>query len=119
MLSNAKKTELRAYAEQRLAEGWNCYVASARDTLSLLSDSDEAARLREENERLREALERVMRQAESDLHASHAEICRLQGLDPQRHSWPEWSSPANTLRWFDTLRAEFALSHSETKGGEE
>lgn len=50
------------------------------------------------------ALHRVMRQAETDLKAAHAEIAKLQGLDPAAVTWPEWSSPANTLRWFVELR---------------
>jgi len=40
-----------------------------------------------------------------DLAAAHAEICKLQGLDPEKHSWPEWSSPANTLRWLAEIEA--------------
>jgi hypothetical protein len=40
-------------------------------------------------------------QAKSDLSLAHAEICKLQGLDPAAHSWPEWSPQANTLRWID------------------
>ncbi len=59
----------------------------------------------------RGALERVMRQAETDLKAAHAEICKLAGIDPATHDWPEWSSPANTLRWFEAIRAKFNLSN--------
>ena len=58
----------------------------------------------------REALEAVMRQAEADLAAAHAEICRLQGLDAAQHTWPEWSSPANTLRWFVAIRERFSIA---------
>lgn len=57
----------------------------------------------------RETLANVMRQAESDLAAAHAEICKLQGLDPATHSWPDWSSPANTLRWFADIRQQFGI----------
>lgn len=57
----------------------------------------------------RDTLEAVMRQAESDLADAHAEICNLQGLDPKAHSWPEWSSPANTLRWFTGIRERFGI----------
>lgn len=56
-----------------------------------------------------EALEAVMRQAENDLKAAHAEICKLQGLDPATHRWPEWSSPAHTLLWFNAIRDKFGL----------
>lgn len=58
----------------------------------------------------RETLSEVMRQVEIDLRAAHAEICKLQGLDPARHSWPDWSPQANTLRWFGEIRARFNLS---------
>lgn len=58
----------------------------------------------------REALEAVMRQAEADLAAAHEEICKLQGIDPATHSWPEWSSPANTLRWFKAIREAFGFT---------
>lgn len=57
----------------------------------------------------RHALEEVMRQTETDLAAAHEEICKLQNLDPKTHSWPEWSSPANTLRWFEEIRKKFGL----------
>lgn len=57
----------------------------------------------------REALNLVMTQAETDLKSAHREICVLQGLDPERHDWPEWSSPANTLRWFAQIRERFNL----------
>lgn len=53
---------------------------------------------------LKETLAQVMVQAEIDLKAAHAEICKLQGIDPTTHQWPEWSSPANTLRWFEAIR---------------
>lgn len=57
----------------------------------------------------REALSSVMAQAEADLKAAHEEICKLQGLDPAAHDWPEWSSPANTKRWFAAIRERFSL----------
>jgi hypothetical protein len=57
----------------------------------------------------RHALEAVMRQTESDLASAHAEICKLQGLDPATHSWPEWTPQANTLRWFEAIRERFGL----------
>lgn len=52
----------------------------------------------------------VMDQAANDLASAHAEICKLQGLDPAKHQWPVWSSPANTLRWFDDLRKQYPLT---------
>lgn len=58
----------------------------------------------------REALEKVMQQAESDLASAHAEICKLQGVNPTVHSWPDWSPQANTLRWFAAIREKFNLS---------
>lgn len=58
----------------------------------------------------REALDAVMRQTEADLASAHAEICRLQGLEPSKHSWPEWSPQANTLRWFAAIRERFSLA---------
>lgn len=57
----------------------------------------------------RDALDAVMRQAESDLKTAHAEICKLQNLDPEKHDWPAWSPQANTLRWFRDLRDKFNL----------
>ena len=56
-----------------------------------------------------EILATVMRQTELDLASAHAEICRLQGLDPVRHSWPEWTPQANTLRWFADIRQKFGI----------
>lgn len=58
----------------------------------------------------RDTLTEVMRQVEIDLKTAHAEICKLQGDDPAKHSWPEWSPQANTLRWFDEIRARFNLN---------
>ena len=52
-------------------------------------------------------LERVFDQFRSDLKSAHAVICKLQGLDPETHGWPEWSPPANTLRWLDKLQPKF------------
>lgn len=57
----------------------------------------------------RETLMAVMRQTESDLKSAHAEICKLQKLDPEKHVWPEWSPQANTLRWFVAIRGKFDL----------
>lgn len=57
----------------------------------------------------REALAAVMRQAEEDLAAAHKAICELQGLTFSTHAWPEWSSPANTLRWFAAIREKFGI----------
>lgn len=34
-----------------------------------------------------------------DLNAAHDEIVRLQGGDPAQFDWPEWSAPANSIRW--------------------
>lgn len=45
----------------------------------------------------------VFSQYRSDLKSAHTEICKLQGLDPAKHDWPEWSPQANSLRWLDVL----------------
>lgn len=55
-------------------------------------------------------LRSVMDQVESDLKSAHAEICKLQGLDPATHDWPEWSPQATTLRWFATMRNRITAS---------
>jgi len=55
----------------------------------------------------RAVLHAVMHQAESDLKSAHAEICKLQNLDPAKHQWPEWSPQANSLRWFVAIREKF------------
>lgn len=37
-----------------------------------------------------------------DLTDAHNEILRLQGTPPERYAafdWPEWSGPANSIRW--------------------
>ena len=57
----------------------------------------------------RDTLREVMRQAENDLAEAHKVICELQGADPKTTNWPEWSSPANTLRWFEAIRDKFGL----------
>ena len=51
-------------------------------------------------EALREA-RRLCDQVKVDLSSAHAEICKLQKLDPATHSWPEWTPQANTLLWID------------------
>ncbi len=33
-----------------------------------------------------------------DLNQAHDEICRLQGIDPTTHDWPEWTPQANSIR---------------------
>lgn len=56
-----------------------------------------------------ELLHRVMEQVEKDLASAHTEIVKLQGGDPAKCTWPEWSPQANTLRWFDKIRSDFPL----------
>ena len=58
----------------------------------------------------REALASLMHQVESDLAGAHAEICKLQDLDPATHSWPDWTPQANTLRWIDAMRSKFDIA---------
>lgn len=60
----------------------------------------------------RDALEQVMRQAQDDLASAHAEICKLQGIDPVTHRWPDWSPQANTLRWFAAIREKFNIGQA-------
>lgn len=57
----------------------------------------------------RQALAEVMDQVERDFKSAHAEIVRLQGGDPSKYEWPEWSPQANTLRWFAAIREKFKL----------
>lgn len=57
----------------------------------------------------REALDAVMTQAEHDLKSAHAELCKLQGIDASRNTWPDWSPQANSIRWFKAIRERFAL----------
>lgn len=52
---------------------------------------------------LADEIERVFAQYRSDLSGAHAEICKLQGLDPATHHWPEWTPQANSLRWLDKI----------------
>lgn len=58
-------------------------------------------------EQLRFDLELLMRQTEYDLASAHAEICKLQGIDPETNSWPAWSPQANTLHWIKQLRERY------------
>lgn len=54
-------------------------------------------------------------QVRSDLSTAHAEICKLQGLDPSTYSWPDWTPQANTLRWIaDKLIPLFDAALSST-----
>lgn len=61
-------------------------------------------------------LHRVMDQVQRDFVSAHAEIAKLQGLDRMNVSWPEWSSQANTLRWFKKIREEMPLSAKDDPG---
>lgn len=65
-----------------------------------------------------EIFDRVARQYKSDLDSAHAEICRLAGIDPATHTWPDWSPQANTLRWLPECREELAaaLPAAKTEG---
>ena len=57
--------------------------------------------------RAMELARRLATQVRNDLASAHAEICKLQGIDPARHSWPDWSPQANTLRWLMKHDVEF------------
>lgn len=54
-------------------------------------------------------LSEVIRQADSDLKSAHAEICKLQNLDPATHDWPDWSPQANSRRWHTAIRSKFGI----------
>jgi hypothetical protein len=64
-----------------------------------LVEAHEAA-LAPAREALREA-RRLCDQVPIDLSSAHAEICKLQKIDPAKHTWPDWTSQANTLRWIE------------------
>ena len=57
----------------------------------------------------KEALNALITQAENDLKSAHEAICRLQGIDPAKYAWPEWSPQANSLRWYERFRREYGL----------
>jgi len=47
-------------------------------------------------------IDRMIEQFCCDLNAAHNEILHLQGVAPAdygRYDWPEWSAPANSIRW--------------------
>jgi hypothetical protein len=100
----ALKAEIEEYRRRNFTGLANAAIATARaarDEAQARATKTEAA-----NARLTEALEKALKpyaQFRSDLASAHAEICKLQGLDPEAHSWPEWSPQANTLRWLDAL----------------
>lgn len=52
-----------------------------------------------------EELEDALEQACRDLNAAHDKIIELQNdeADVGKYDWPEWSSPANTIRWAEEL----------------
>jgi hypothetical protein len=112
-VDDAKKAELRRNALGSIKYGVRL---GAGDLLSLLSDSDEAARLREENERLREALEPFAAVAET-----HDNGVKLGLYKPLHDDTPiltnDDGGAAITLG--HCRKAYAALSRSETKGGEE
>jgi hypothetical protein len=62
---------------------------------------------------------RLCDQVPVDLSSAHAEICKLQGLDPAKHSWPDWTPQANTLRWLEKLvpQIDVALSRARATVG--
>lgn len=65
-------------------------------------------------ETLRRDILAFMDQVVSDLASAHAEIVKLQGGDPAKYTWPEWSPQANTLRWIPDLRARFIAAMDAT-----
>lgn len=66
-------------------------------------------------------IEHMIAQHRVDLSSAHAEICKLQGLDPETNTWPDWTPQANTLRWFKRIEAEHlpairASEHHQREG---
>jgi len=48
----------------------------------------------------------IIEQLCRDLNDAHNEILRAQGVKPEdfdKYDWPEWSSPANSIRWAECL----------------
>ena len=45
--------------------------------------------------------EDMLEQLCKDLNGAHDEICKLQGIDPLTHDWPEWTPQANSIRWVE------------------
>jgi len=86
-------------------------VSELKCVAPVVPDGYMLVKIEPEAKRLRDLLETVMRQTETDLAAAHEEICKLQGLDPTKHTWPQWTSPANTLRWFNELRAQLVAPY--------
>lgn len=102
--------------EQNANSAWiaHCSPDNIEKLLALITaQSARIGELEGALESERATLSAVMRQVEADLAAAHGEICKLQGIDPKTHTWPEWSSPANTLRWFKTIRARALTARSE------
>lgn len=66
--------------------------------------SDTEQQVHPSQERIQE-LESALKQACLDLNAAHDKIVQLQDedADVRNHDWPEWSSPANTIRWAEEL----------------
>lgn len=51
----------------------------------------------------------MIQQLCSDLNEAHNEILRLQGVKPEdyaRFDWPQWSGPANSIRWAERVTGE-------------
>lgn len=60
----------------------------------------------------REALGMLMSMTAGDLKSAHAEIVKLQGGDPAKYDWPEWTPQANTLRWIAAVKEKFSLNNT-------
>lgn len=67
----------------------------------------------------------VLRRSDSrgerrDLNDAHNEILRLQGVKPEEYGkfdWPEWSGPANSIRWAERrLNKQFIEDESAQSG---
>lgn len=123
-LSEERLSELERGLANWVADVWetNEFAVMAADALPALIAIARASRAGPAGMVGREAaelLKSVFGQFRADLKSAHAEICKLQGLDPETHTWPEWSPQANTLRWLDEIEPTILpLLHPEPSPGE-
>jgi len=116
LFQNIPKDRVQMMAEVALA-AFHPFVRASNDTAELsietnLQSMDTFIFLEKKLEKAKLTLHDVMTQAELDLRSAHVEIVKLQGGDPATHDWPEWSSPANTIRWFASIRKELGITNA-------
>jgi hypothetical protein len=119
LFQNIPKDIVQMMAEIALA-AFQPFIKASNRTAELsietnLQSMDTFSCLEKRLEKTKNTLRDVMIQTELDLRSAHAEIVKLQGGDPAKLDWPEWSSQANTIRWFAKLRREFCIT--TTQGG--